>query len=29
LPSVVVRSGRLSAVPAQDAMKVDVNESLG
>jgi len=29
LPSVVVRSGRLSAVPAQDAMKVDVNENLG
>ena len=29
LPSPVVRSGRLSAVPAQDAMKVDVNENLG
>jgi len=28
-PSVDVRSGRLSAVPAQDAMKVGVNEGVG
>lgn len=29
LLSVDIRSGRLSAVPAQDAMKVGVNEGLG
>ena len=28
-PSVDIRSGRLSAVFAQDAMKVGVNEGLG